>query len=179
MNILVIGAPRNVGYYVSIRLLSGTSSLSSISLRNGMQITAPNLVIQAFLNTLSLIHFPSKPTLKILAVISNGLDPASHGSIPLALKPMYAWLLAGMHQDKAEPHLIILPGDLVGIEGLLGGDVERCRSGGKASAIHRRRMSGGGGEEGEGLEAGSERRVYCVEEGCDVFCCGGYFEELG
>ncbi|KAK0239490.1 hypothetical protein EDD85DRAFT_766226 [Armillaria nabsnona] len=64
----------------------------------GAVITPENLVTQCFLNLICTI--PHTATPKIVAISSTGLTHESHASLPLLLKPLYGYLLAGPHKDK-------------------------------------------------------------------------------
>ncbi|OSX65658.1 hypothetical protein POSPLADRAFT_1179402 [Postia placenta MAD-698-R-SB12] len=70
----------------------------NFSLVHGAVISPPNLVTQATLNLLSTI--PAHASTRVIAVSSNGLSRASHATLPLALKPLYGYLLRRPHADK-------------------------------------------------------------------------------
>ncbi|KAF9043816.1 hypothetical protein BDZ89DRAFT_1089945 [Hymenopellis radicata] len=67
-------------------------------LTKGIVLATPNLVTQCLLNLLCTI--PSATTPKLVIISSNGLTRTSHKSLPLALKPVYGYLLAAPHEDK-------------------------------------------------------------------------------
>lgn len=51
---------------------------------------------------LSVIQSSTAPSTrpKLIVISSNGLDKRSHSLLPLALKPLYGWVLRGPHEDK-------------------------------------------------------------------------------
>ncbi|KAJ8508398.1 hypothetical protein ONZ45_g9326 [Pleurotus djamor] len=65
----------------------------------GAIITPPNLVTQCFANVLCTIPKTS-PLPKIVTISSLGLTKDGHNALPLALKPLYGYLLKLPHKDK-------------------------------------------------------------------------------
>ncbi|KAG6906644.1 hypothetical protein DXG01_012819 [Tephrocybe rancida] len=63
----------------------------------GFVISPPDLVTHSLLNALSTLPSPST---KVITISSTGLTHSSHAALPLALKPVYAYLLASPHRDK-------------------------------------------------------------------------------
>ncbi|KAF8066492.1 hypothetical protein FPV67DRAFT_1190201 [Lyophyllum atratum] len=70
----------------------------------GFILTPPNLVTQSLLNTISTLpsHRP-----RIIVISSTGLTRTSHASLPLPLKPLYAYALASPHRDKVGAERVI------------------------------------------------------------------------
>jgi hypothetical protein len=66
-------------------------------LTKGFTVSPANLVTQSLINVLSTLplHHP-----KIITMSSTGLTKKSHANLPLALKPLYGYLLAVPHKDK-------------------------------------------------------------------------------
>jgi len=79
-------------------LLFTLGGTPSFSLTKGFFITPANLCTQTILN--AIITIPSSIKPKIVAITSNGVDKASHKALPLAMKPVYGYLLDGPHKDK-------------------------------------------------------------------------------
>ncbi|KAF8647490.1 hypothetical protein AX16_006695 [Volvariella volvacea WC 439] len=65
----------------------------------GFVINPPNLVTQSLLNVLSTMPAVNPPP-RLVTISSTGLTKTSHDALPLALKPMYGYLLAAPHVDK-------------------------------------------------------------------------------
>lgn len=75
-------------------------------LTKGFVISPPNLVTQSLLNTLSTIP-PQTIAPKIITLSSTGLTRSSHANLPLALKPLYGYLLTGPHNDKVGSEKVV------------------------------------------------------------------------
>lgn len=69
----------------------------------GFVIDPRNLVTQSLFNALSTMPESSRTgdQTGIVAISSIGLTRTSHDSLPIALKPLYGWLLQVPHEDKA------------------------------------------------------------------------------
>ncbi|KAF9256218.1 hypothetical protein L218DRAFT_1081479 [Marasmius fiardii PR-910] len=80
-------------------LLFTVGATPEISLLKGAVIKPADLVTRSFMNTVSTMP-QSQPQPKIITISSNGLTKISHQALPLALKPVYGWLLALPHKDK-------------------------------------------------------------------------------
>jgi len=70
-----------------------------MSLTKGAIIKPRNLCTQSALNVLTTMP-KSDPQPKFIFITSLGVTKASHASLPLALKPLYSWMLAIPHADK-------------------------------------------------------------------------------
>ncbi|KAG0691644.1 hypothetical protein DFH29DRAFT_976872 [Suillus ampliporus] len=78
-------------------LIFTVGGTGQFSLTKGVTITPPNLVTQSLLNVLETLPSP-RP--KIITISSTGLTRASYKSLPLALKPLYSYLLSSPLKDK-------------------------------------------------------------------------------
>jgi len=68
-------------------------------LNHGFVIKPRNLCTQTLLNVICTVpDLPTSP--KFIAVTSLGITQDCHDHLPLALKPLYSFLLAGPHADK-------------------------------------------------------------------------------
>lgn len=69
----------------------------------GFVIDPRNLVTQSLMNALSTMPESSRTgdQTGIITISSIGLTRTSHDSLPIALKPLYGWLLQVPHEDKA------------------------------------------------------------------------------
>lgn len=85
---------------------SSVGGTPKFSLTKGFVIDPPNLCASSMLNLLavyaseSLQPSESKPFPRLLLVSSTGLSKSSHAALPLALKPLYGYLLRSPHVDK-------------------------------------------------------------------------------
>ncbi|KAF8646926.1 hypothetical protein AX16_007018 [Volvariella volvacea WC 439] len=66
----------------------------------GAVINPTNLVTQSLLNVLATMP-TTTPAPRLITLSSTGLTKTSHASLPFALKPLYGYLLAVPHADKA------------------------------------------------------------------------------
>ncbi|KAJ8457493.1 hypothetical protein ONZ45_g18290 [Pleurotus djamor] len=80
-------------------LLFTVGGAPSFHILKGAIITPPNLVTQCFANVLCTLPRTS-PLPKIVAISSSGLTKQGHDALPLALKPVYGYLLRLPHKDK-------------------------------------------------------------------------------
>ncbi|KAG7087726.1 hypothetical protein E1B28_013672 [Marasmius oreades] len=87
-------------------LLFTVGGTPEMSLTKGAIIKPADLVTRSFMNTITTMP-TSQPQPKIIAVSSTGLTKTSHASLPLPLKPLYAWMLALPHKDKIGLEIII------------------------------------------------------------------------
>ncbi|KIY49053.1 hypothetical protein FISHEDRAFT_42129 [Fistulina hepatica ATCC 64428] len=71
----------------------------SFKLTKGVVVTPHNLCTRCFLNVLCTLP-TNQPTPKIIAISSAGVTRASHKKLPLSLRPVYSYLIAGPHRDK-------------------------------------------------------------------------------
>lgn len=75
-------------------------------LTKGFTISPPNLVTQSLINVLSTLPASFSPP-KIITISSTGPTKLSHSGLPLLLKPLYAYALAGLHRDKLGAERVI------------------------------------------------------------------------
>ncbi|TRM67898.1 hypothetical protein BD626DRAFT_395349 [Schizophyllum amplum] len=80
-------------------LLSTVGGAPKVSLTKGVVLDPPNIVTQCVFNILCTMP-KDAPQPRMVFVSSSGLTKRSHASIPVLLKPMYSYLLAGPHRDK-------------------------------------------------------------------------------
>jgi hypothetical protein len=81
----------------------GFSGPVKFHITKGFLIDPPNLVTQCLLNVLTTMPKPSetdRPQPRMIIISSTGLTPSTNRSLPLLLRPMYSYLLAGPHKDK-------------------------------------------------------------------------------
>ncbi|KZP18288.1 hypothetical protein FIBSPDRAFT_893628 [Athelia psychrophila] len=91
---------------VDVLLFTVGATAGKFSLTKGFLILPPNLVTQSLLTTLSTIPDQTTPP-KIITISSTGLTKSSHASLPLPLKPLYSWFLAGPHEDKVGAEKVV------------------------------------------------------------------------
>ncbi|KAF9500170.1 hypothetical protein BDN71DRAFT_1502269 [Pleurotus eryngii] len=77
-----------------------TGTYPNFTLTKGFVQNPVGLVTQSFFNVLCTFPINQSPQPKVITLSSIGLSRTSHDSLPLALKPIYAWLLAAPHKDK-------------------------------------------------------------------------------
>ncbi|EIW84749.1 hypothetical protein CONPUDRAFT_134666 [Coniophora puteana RWD-64-598 SS2] len=74
-------------------------SEGGISLTKGITFSTPNTVTQCLLNVFATLPLDD-PQPRVITISSNGLTHKSHSALPLALKPIYGWMLQMPHRDK-------------------------------------------------------------------------------
>ncbi|THH04024.1 hypothetical protein EW145_g5823 [Phellinidium pouzarii] len=76
--------------------------LPKFSLTKGAIIEPPDLCTRCILNLLATFPKPGSgvPPPRLLLVSTMGLGPAAHDALPLAMKPLYSYLLRSPHADK-------------------------------------------------------------------------------
>ncbi|KAK0556932.1 hypothetical protein OC846_000776 [Tilletia horrida] len=73
-----------------------------------IQLIPPNICESAAKTLLEAIELDFPASLgpdvqpRVIAITSNGMGKSGHASLPLALKPMYSWMLKEPHADKEE-----------------------------------------------------------------------------
>jgi hypothetical protein len=83
-----------------------TGGTVKFELTKGYTVSPPNLVTQCLVNALSTLP-TSFPHPKIIAISTSGLTKSSYSSLPLLLKPLYSYALAGPHKDKVGMERVI------------------------------------------------------------------------
>ncbi|KAF4574558.1 NAD(P)-binding domain-containing protein [Pleurotus pulmonarius] len=81
-------------------LLFTVGTYPTFTLTKGFVQNPVGLVTQSFLNVLCTFPINQSPQPKVIVLSSIGLSRTSHDSLPLALKPLYGWMLAAPHKDK-------------------------------------------------------------------------------
>jgi len=72
----------------------------------GFTLSPPNLVTQSLINVLCTMP-KSEPLPKIITISSTGVTRSSRATLPLALKPLYGYLLGPAHKDKRGSERVI------------------------------------------------------------------------
>jgi hypothetical protein len=85
--------------------LSGAQEVKVHPLK-GVIINPPNLCTISLLNLLRAIA-PTDLRPRLAVVTSTGVTPASHRSLPLIMKPLYAWMLRNTFADKRGNEAIV------------------------------------------------------------------------
>ncbi|TDL18420.1 hypothetical protein BD410DRAFT_793333 [Rickenella mellea] len=80
-------------------MLFTVGGTGTFSLTKGLVLDTADLCTRCMLNVLRTMPRTS-PQPKIILVSAAGLTKSSHASLPLALKPMYSYLIASPHLDK-------------------------------------------------------------------------------
>ncbi|KAI0934917.1 hypothetical protein AcV5_006607 [Taiwanofungus camphoratus] len=91
-------------------VLFSVGGTPKFSITKGFVIDPPNLCTKSLLNVLSTVPAALRDPItqpRFITISSIGLTRASHDALPLALKPMYGYLLRVPHLDKVGAERIV------------------------------------------------------------------------